>query len=59
MDLDPTNDLLVGQSHVTASWGRDYSDVAPVAGIILGGHDHVVEVGVDVIPVAKSKLGPD
>ena len=54
VDLDPTNDLLVGQSHVTASWGRDYSDVAPVAGIILGGHDHVVEVGVDVIPVDQA-----
>ena len=34
-----------------SSWGRDYGDVAPVAGIILGGHDHVVDVGVDVIPV--------
>jgi transglutaminase-like putative cysteine protease len=54
VDLDPTNDLLVNQSHVTACWGRDYSDVAPVAGIILGGHDHVVEVGVDVIPVAQA-----
>lgn len=51
VDLDPTNNVLVGDAHVTASWGRDYGDVAPVAGIILGGHDHVVEVGVDVIPV--------
>jgi transglutaminase-like putative cysteine protease len=54
VDLDPTNDLVVGESHVTASWGRDYGDVAPVAGIILGGHDHVVEVGVDVIPVDQA-----
>ncbi|HWX90882.1 MAG TPA: transglutaminase family protein [Rhizomicrobium sp.] len=54
VDLDPTNNLLVGESHVTASWGRDYGDVAPVAGIILGGHDHVVEVGVDVIPVDQA-----
>ncbi|HVV28130.1 MAG TPA: transglutaminase family protein [Rhizomicrobium sp.] len=51
VDLDPTNNLLVGESHVTSSWGRDYGDVSPVAGIILGGHDHVVDVGVDVIPV--------
>jgi len=51
VDLDPTNNLIVSESHVTSSWGRDYGDVAPVAGIILGGHDHVVEVGVDVIPV--------
>ncbi len=55
VDLDPTNNLLVGESHVTASWGRDYGDVAPVAGIILGGHDHVVEVGVDVIPVDQAE----
>ena len=54
VDLDPTNNLVVGESHVTASWGRDYGDVAPVAGIILGGHDHVVEVGVDVIPVDQA-----
>jgi transglutaminase-like putative cysteine protease len=54
VDLDPTNNLIVGESHVTSSWGRDYSDVAPVAGIILGGHDHVVEVGVDVIPVDQA-----
>jgi transglutaminase-like putative cysteine protease len=51
VDLDPTNNVLVGETHVTSSWGRDYGDVAPVAGIILGGHDHVVDVGVDVIPV--------
>jgi len=53
VDLDPTNDLVVSESHVTAAWGRDYGDVAPVSGIILGGHDHVVDVGVDVIPEDK------
>jgi len=50
VDLDPTNAVIVGEGHVTAAWGRDYGDVAPVTGIILGGHDHVVDVGVDVIP---------
>jgi transglutaminase-like putative cysteine protease len=58
VDLDPTNNLVVGESHVTASWGRDYADVAPVSGIILGGHDHVVEVGVDVIPVEDAPIAP-
>ena len=53
VDLDPTNDVLIGEGHVTVAWGRDYSDVAPVTGIILGGHDHVVDVGVDVIPVTE------
>jgi len=50
IDLDPTNDVVVGEGHVTAGYGRDYADVAPLNGIILGGHDHVIEVGVDVIP---------
>ena len=54
VDLDPTNDIPVGESHVTAAWGRDYGDVTPVAGIILGGQDHVVDVGVDVIPVDQA-----
>jgi transglutaminase-like putative cysteine protease len=58
VDLDPTNNLLVSESHVTSSWGRDYSDVAPVAGIILGGHDHAVDVGVDVIPVELAPFEP-
>jgi len=53
VDLDPTNRVIVGEGHVTAAWGRDYGDVAPVAGIILGGHDHLIEVGVDVIPAAE------
>jgi transglutaminase-like putative cysteine protease len=53
VDLDPTNDVLVGEGHVTAAWGRDYGDVVPVGGIILGGHDHVIEVGVDVIPATE------
>jgi transglutaminase-like putative cysteine protease len=56
VDLDPTNDVPVGESHVTSCWGRDYGDVAPVAGIILGGHDHVIDVGVDVIPVEPGDI---
>ena len=53
VDLDPTNDVLIGEGHVTVAWGRDYGDVAPVTGIILGGHDHLIEVGVDVIPITE------
>jgi transglutaminase-like putative cysteine protease len=53
VDLDPTNDILVGEKHVTVAYGRDYGDVAPLNGIILGGHDHLIEVGVDVIPARR------
>jgi transglutaminase-like putative cysteine protease len=50
MDFDPTNDMCPGDGHITMAWGRDYSDVAPINGIVSGGGDHVVEVGVDVAP---------
>jgi transglutaminase-like putative cysteine protease len=37
---------------VTLAWGRDYADVAPIKGVILGGGEHTVEVAVDVEPLA-------
>jgi transglutaminase-like putative cysteine protease len=52
VDLDPTNDVLPADEHVTLAWGRDYDDVAPINGVVVGGGDHAIEVGVDVIPEA-------
>ena len=49
--LDPTNDIAVGQDHVTLAWGRDYADVAPLRGVIRGGGTAPPEVGVTVEPV--------
>ncbi len=51
LDLDPTNNLVVGDGHVTLAWGRDYGDVSPLRGLILGGRDHTLKVSVDVEPV--------
>jgi transglutaminase-like putative cysteine protease len=51
VDLDPTNGLVVKDEHVLLGWGRDFSDVSPVRGVILGGGDHTVRVGVDLEPV--------
>lgn len=51
LDLDPTNDCLPGPSHVTVGWARDYGDIGPVRGVIVGGHQHSLKVAVDVIPV--------
>ena len=51
VDLDPTNNVIPGKEHITVAWGRDYWDVAPVNGIVIGGADHLIEVGVDVVPV--------
>jgi transglutaminase-like putative cysteine protease len=49
--LDPTNDCLIGQDHVTLAWGRDYADVAPLRGVIRGGGNAPPVVGVTVEPV--------
>jgi len=46
--LDPTNNLVPGESHLTLAWGRDYSDVAPVKGVVMGGGTHTLSVEVDV-----------
>jgi len=51
VDLDPTNDLVVRDEHVVLGWGRDFSDVSPVRGIILGGGGHSVAVAVDLDPI--------
>lgn len=48
VDFDPTNDLCPGAEHVTVAFGRDFSDVTPVRGVILGGASHDLEVSVDV-----------
>ena len=51
LDLDPTNKTICQQSHVTQAWGRDYQDVSPVRGVVLGGGTQTVGVNVDVSPV--------
>jgi len=51
VDLDPTNNLVASDQHVTLGWGRDFSDVSPLRGVILGGGKHKVGVAVDLIPV--------
>jgi transglutaminase-like putative cysteine protease len=51
MDIDPTNNVLPSSNHVTVAWGRDYGDVSPLRGLILGGRDHTLKVNVDVEPI--------
>jgi len=49
LDIDPTNNQLVGPTYVTTAWGRDYADVSPLKGIVFGGGDsHSLDVSVDV-----------
>lgn len=51
IDFDPTNDLLPQNRHITVGWGRDYSEVSPLKGVVHGGGRHTVSVSVDVAPV--------
>jgi transglutaminase-like putative cysteine protease len=50
-DLDPTNGLIVAEEHITIAHGRDYDDISPIGGVLLGGGEHTVSVGVDVVPI--------
>lgn len=51
IDLDPTNDCLVGEEHITLGWGRDFSDVTPMRGVILGAGGQELDVRVTVTPL--------
>ena len=49
IDFDPTNDRLPTHRHVTVAWGRDYGDVAPVRGVVIGpAVEQTLTVEVDV-----------
>ena len=47
-DFDPTNDMIPSERHITLAWGRDYEDISPVKGVILGGGSHTMSIAVDV-----------
>lgn len=52
VDFDPTNNCVPTDGHITVAWGRDYSDVSPIYGVLLGGARHKLHVEVDVMPLA-------
>ncbi|WP_020683236.1 transglutaminase family protein [Marinobacterium rhizophilum] len=48
-EFDPTNDNMPAEQHITTAWGRDYSDVAPLRGVLFdGGKPQPPRVAVDV-----------
>jgi transglutaminase-like putative cysteine protease len=51
VDFDPTNRCLVQHEHITLGWGRDFSDVTPMRGIVLGGGQQKLDVQVTVTPL--------
>lgn len=51
LDLDPTNDVVPTDRHVVVAYGRDFGDVTPMRGVLLGGGRHTLHVAVDVLPL--------
>jgi len=58
VDLDPTNNMIPGIEHITVAWGRDYGDVSPINGLVLGGGKHAIDVSVDVRQVGDPDSAP-
>jgi transglutaminase-like putative cysteine protease len=55
LDLDPTNDTVPDDRYVVTAWGRDYSDVAPIKGVIYStGLTQELVVAVDVVRLTAS-----
>ncbi|WP_051971577.1 transglutaminase family protein [Massilia sp. 9096] len=59
VDFDPTNRCLVHHEHITLGWGRDFSDVTPMRGIVLGGGAQTLSVQVTVTPLPLPGALPD
>ena len=51
IDFDPTNGVVPAGEHITLAYGRDYEDISPISGVLLGGGDQTMRVEVDVEPV--------
>ena len=51
LEFDPTNNVRVGTDHIAVAWGRDFGDVSPLHGVILGGAEHELTVSVSVEPI--------
>jgi len=57
VDFDPTNNMIPQDEHITVAYGRDFQDVSPVTGVLLGGGTHQIKVSVDVSP-SPPQAGP-
>ena len=62
IDVDPTNNILPSMQHITLGWGRDYGDICPIRGVLVGGDEHTLHVAVDVVALGgidTEELAPD
>lgn len=58
VEFDPTNAMPAGDGHIAIAYGRDYSDVAPIIGIVNGHGTHESWQAVDVIPYGTEQETP-
>jgi transglutaminase-like putative cysteine protease len=49
-EFDPTNNLIVNHDHIVIGYGRDYSDVAPIKGVLRTEGSQGSSQSVDVTP---------
>lgn len=56
VDFDPTNHCMVSLEHITLGWGRDFSDVSPIRGVMLAGGEQSLKVSVTVTPLNQITL---
>ena len=55
VEFDPTNNVVPDTQHIVLGWGRDFGDVSPLRGVILGGGAHSPYVAVTVEPLAAQQ----
>jgi transglutaminase-like putative cysteine protease len=50
VDFDPTNKIMPSDGHISLAWARDYDDLCPIRGVMVGGRRQRLDVTVDVVP---------
>jgi transglutaminase-like putative cysteine protease len=58
IEFDPANNLVQPEKHVVVAYGRDFGDVTPVRGVVMGGGTHRLRVSVDVAPIDRPSVQP-
>ena len=51
VEFDPTNAMIASADHITIGYGRDYSDISPIVGVLRTSGDHETKQSVDVVRV--------
>ena len=55
IDADPTNGIFPDTGHITLGWGRDFLDISPLRGVLIGGGQQTMQVAVTVLPGEEAR----